>query len=84
MTRRFFEKVCLLGCSEKVCIFPPIPPFVPKTRKPSSIEIGEIACSTFTWCILTCVASVSVQFRSKERGTGVNDRKPNGNACYSG
>ena len=48
---------------------------------------------------LVCVASVSVRFRSKERGTRVKDRriktentlpqslfapKPNGNACYTG
>ena len=48
---------------------------------------------------LVCVASVSVRFRSKERGTRVKDRaiktentlprslftpKPNGNACYAG
>ena len=42
---------------------------------------------------LACVASVSVRFRSKERGTRVTENplprslfapKPNGNACYAG
>ena len=33
---------------------------------------------------LTCVASVSVRFQSKERGTGVNDRAKSGASMRAG
>ena len=37
----------------------------------------------FTWWV-ACVASVSVRFRSKERGTGVKDRATNGASKRAG
>ena len=43
----------------------------------TNIQTGDLFCSKIVLKI-ACVASVSVRFRSKERGTRVKDRAKNG------
>ena len=49
--------------------------------EPQSVVLGVLAVAAecdHCWGVVACVASVSVRFRSKERGTRVKDPVKNG------
>ena len=71
------KKLCWLGCISKQTLGSAVKKWISVTKisKYGQNEYSRALNSSYT---LSCVASVSVRFRNKERGTKVKDRAKNG------